>query len=761
MNTKIQQILASVSNRKAKIGLRSSMIMLVILAMLVTTVSVFAIPTPGGSHPVEVGPVSAETGFPTWYKDANGTRLELCLDGGLNPLCGYTPDSFDATQPVTVPGNFPSDGEAFYMLGNAIMDTDANGGSAILVLALEAAFTTAIVPGDQMTFGRVRIWVDNLIDGADYKVTHPYGYDLFTADTGPGGTGRRSIRWVEDIGIGAPGDFTGALNSRIGPWLKWDPAVAPAAPAGYIGDIGVLHPVVGSPFNTNFFRIEGPAGSFVGSPNQCANAALGNDPVALDDCIQINDFSLMGKYATNAGVNVDHATYTQSAADGGKLDVFASSEGGQSIQLVKGIGYGTTLLDSNGLGSYFGRIDFAGAAPAQIQVSNASDVPAATKTVPVTDKVTIKQALFDAELHTLTIEAVSSDTFNEPVLTAAGFGALEVNGMLVVNGVNVAPSVITITSAKGGSDSAGVDVIGNVSFAPMALTAGITVNGDVVPGADPITFNVQQSHTIILDGTSCAGDIDSYQWTQVAGIPVTLTGADTATASFTSASVALDSVEFQLTVTRNAPLASDSKNVVINTLDIQAPTANAGADQLSALAGSKVTLDGSASQLVSTYSWAQIVNVGDPIVTLAGVNTAKPTFTFPVYSGALTFELTVNNAGGSATDTVQVRAVQDTFSALRVEFTRSKNTWRIVGNTSILGIPAGPGNEVRAYLGVYATEAQAIAANKLIGISAVDATGAWAIRPANVPANIRAVAGNSVTLFSMRGARATSAVTIK
>jgi hypothetical protein len=164
---------------------------------------------------------------------------------------------------------------------------------------------------------------------------------------------------------------------------------------------------------------------------------------------------------------------------------------------------------------------------------------------------------------------------------------------------------------------------------------------------------------------------------------------------------------------------------------------------------------------VSTYSWAQIVNVGDPIVTLAGVNTAKPTFTFPVYSGTLTFELTVNNAGGSATDTVQVRAVQDTFSALRVEFTRSKNTWRIVGNTSILGIPAGPGNEVRAYLGVYATEAQAIAANKLIGISAVDATGAWAIRPANVPANIRAVAGNSVTLFSMRGARATSAVTIK
>ena len=763
MNTIINQILASVSNRKLKVGLRSSMIMLVILALLVTTMSVFATPTPGGSHPVAVGPVSSEHGFPVWYKDANGTRLELCLDGGLNPLCGYLPDSFDATQPVTVPGNFPSDGEAFYMLGNAIMDTNSNGGTAILVLAVEAAFSTSIVPGDQITFGRVRIWIDDLIDGANYKVTHPYGYDLFTADTGPGGTGRRSIRWVEDIGIGSPGDFTGVLNSRIGPFLKWDPAVLPAAPAGYIGDVGILHPVVGSPFNTNFFRVEGPAGSFTGSPSLCADPALGDDPVATDDCIQINDFSLMGKYATNAGVNATRATYTQSAADGGKLDVFASSEGGQAIEIVKGTGYGTTLLNSDGLGNYFGRIDFVGAPPAQLQVSNASDVPVETKTIPVTDKVTINQAIFDAELGTLTIEAVSSDTFNNPILTAGAYGDLA-GGQLVVSNIFVMPDQITVTSSKGGSDSASVDVIGNVSLAPLPLSAGITVpGGDVIPPTPPDTtlaFNVQQSHTIILDGTSSTGDIDSYLWEQVAGTPVTLTGANTATASFTSAS-SIDSVEFKLTVTRNAPSASDSKNVTINTLDIQPPVANAGADQLSVYAGNTVTLDGSASQLVGTYNWVQIVNVGDPIVTLAGANSARPTFTFPSYSGTLTFQLTVNNAGGSATDTVQVRAAVDTFSGLRVEFTRSKNTWRIVGNTSILGIPAGPGNEVRAYLGNYATEAEAIAANKFIGSSPVDATGAWAIRPSNVPANIRAVAGNRVTLFSLRGAYANSAVTIK
>ena len=751
----------TISNRKVILGIRGLMILLVVTAMLVTTISVFAVPTPGGSHPVEVGPISPEHGFPVWYKDVNGTRLELCLDGGLNPLCGFLPGDFDATLPVTVPGNFPSEGEAFYMLGTSIMDTDANGGTAILVLGLEAAFSTAIVPGDQVTFGRVRIWVDNLIPGANYKVTHPYGYDLFTADDGTDGAGRRSIRWVEDIGIGAPGDFTGALNSRIGPFLKWDPAVAPAAPAGYIGDIGVLHPVVGSPFNTNFFRVEGPAGSFTGSSNLCADPSLGDDPIATDDCIQMNDFSLMGKYATNAGLDVNRATYTQSNADGGKLDVFVSSEGGQSIQIVKGDGHGTTLLDGDGYGHYFGRIDFVGAVPAQIQISNASDVPVASKTVPVTDKVTIKQAKFDAEQHTLTIEAVSSDTFNEPVLTAAGFGPLEVNGMLVVNGVVVAPELITVTSAKGGSDTASVDVIGDVSLAPMALTAGVTVNGDVVPDAATLTFNVQQGNTINLNGTSSTGDIDSYSWTQISGPAVALAGANSATATFTSPS-SVTSMEFQLTITRNNPAATESKNVIINTLDVQAPIANAGADQLSVLTGGKVTLDGSASQLVSTYSWTQIVNVGDPIVTLTGANTANPTFVFPKYSGTLTFELTVNNAGGSATDTVQVKAQVDTLTVTRAQFTRSKNEWRIDGTASIFGIPAGPGNEVRAYFGNYATESAAIAANRLIGVSQVDGTGVWAIRVSNVPLALRAAAGNStITVFSLRGGRATFVGTIR
>ena len=77
-------------------------------------------------------------------------------------------------------------------------------------------------------------------------------------------------------------------------FLKWDPAVAPAAPVGFIGDPNVDHPVVGSPFNTNFVRVEGLGLAVVGNQaNTCTPATT--------DCMQSNPFSFMGKKATRAG----------------------------------------------------------------------------------------------------------------------------------------------------------------------------------------------------------------------------------------------------------------------------------------------------------------------------------------------------------------------------------------------------------------------------------------------------------------------------
>ena len=203
-----------------------------------------------------VGPVDSATGYPFWYGDKGSTsdglapeRLELCLEDPLCPVVGELPDP---AKPLSYPDNFPD--ESFWWSGEAAIDVP-NGPSSLLVLAQEAAFGGAgnVVPGEQISFARLRIRLDDVEPGESYTVTSPYGVDVVTADD------RGRARMTEDVGcLAAPCTWKEALDGRVGPFLRWDPAVAPAAPAGYVGNPNVEHQVVGSPHGTNFFRIEGP-----------------------------------------------------------------------------------------------------------------------------------------------------------------------------------------------------------------------------------------------------------------------------------------------------------------------------------------------------------------------------------------------------------------------------------------------------------------------------------------------------------------------
>src|SRR5919112_2484602 len=169
-----------------------------------------------------VGPVNTEYGFPSWYEDSNKTRVELCLDAE-NPLCGFLPgDIPDETAPISFPDNFPE--EAFYMLAGSELDLPG-GGRAVLVLGLEAAFANTVTQGDQVVFGRQRIVVKGGPANSTLTFQHPYG--TITIDTDGAGDGKL----VEDISP-AIGNFTTALKSNLGPFLKWDTG----APEGYLGD---------------------------------------------------------------------------------------------------------------------------------------------------------------------------------------------------------------------------------------------------------------------------------------------------------------------------------------------------------------------------------------------------------------------------------------------------------------------------------------------------------------------------------------------
>jgi hypothetical protein len=214
-----------------------------------------------------VGPIDARTGFPLWYQDEQGRRLQLCLDSATLCLSTVT-----GTPSVTTAGiNFP--GEAFYWSAEANIARSV-GDDALLVLAKEAAFTTEEAEvGGQITFDRIRVRIDELTPGATYTITHPFGVMTVVAD------GDGEINTTSDIGCGgSPCDFRMLMSSSQNVFLRWDPAFLPAAPAGYLGDPSVLHRVTGSPTGSNLFKVVGPN---VGGPGI--------------NTIQTNLFALSGK----------------------------------------------------------------------------------------------------------------------------------------------------------------------------------------------------------------------------------------------------------------------------------------------------------------------------------------------------------------------------------------------------------------------------------------------------------------------------------
>src|SRR4051794_23722742 len=196
-----------------------------------------------------IQPNAPALGFPASVDDTvAGFSLTSCQDN--SGFCVETPAP-NPTQPLSVPDNYPPDGEAFYQIAEA---TVPNAGIGLARFALEQAFTTADpVAGQQIMFGRIRFRFQGLKPGTKYRMTHPYGVDEIVADGGG------IINSTEDLGcLGPPCDFTTANYGRITSFLQWDPTVAPAPPAGYIGNFAVPHKVIGGPGGTNFVRVGEP-----------------------------------------------------------------------------------------------------------------------------------------------------------------------------------------------------------------------------------------------------------------------------------------------------------------------------------------------------------------------------------------------------------------------------------------------------------------------------------------------------------------------
>jgi len=165
-------------------------------------------------------------GFPLWYQDSNGRKLELCLEQQktrADNQASFLPCLTAApilTRPISFPSNLGL--EAFYWVAvgsGTFNSSDGSLGDMLVVMAHEMTFPNFIVTdGQQMVFARIRLRLNLPVPGT-YRVTHPFGTrDYLITTTGAG----REINQTQDVGILTTLDFTASLADA--------PAPAPSAP---------------------------------------------------------------------------------------------------------------------------------------------------------------------------------------------------------------------------------------------------------------------------------------------------------------------------------------------------------------------------------------------------------------------------------------------------------------------------------------------------------------------------------------------------
>jgi hypothetical protein len=264
----------------------------------------------------------------------------------------------------------------------------------------------------------------------------------------------------------------------------------------------------------------------------------------------------------------------------------------------------------------------SGTTPAEFTValSPAQDAPV-TVDFATADGTATAPADYASATGTLTF--APGETSQPLTVLVNGDTELEPNETFFVNLSNPSGN-----AAIGDGEGLGFIIDQDTNFPPNA-NAGF--DQSVTPGA-----------LVRLDGrgsTDPEGLPLTYSWTQTSGPEVTLSGANTATPTFTAPTGGA-TLTFQLEVCNTDSLC-DTDTVAIIVPGNMAPTANAGPDQ-SVAPGAFVQLDGTASTDPDgdalTYAWSQF---SGPAVTLSDPTSPTPTFTAPAGLAILQFQLEV------------------------------------------------------------------------------------------------------------------------
>ncbi len=552
------------------------------------TTSTINDPAPAGSLE-RFGPIDPGNGFPMWYEDKNGLKLGACTDLAL---CFF--EIPNPALPLSFPSNYPD--EIFFFAAESLMIGSPDSGvRAIVGMATEGAFFNgAVVDGEQVVFSRVRIRIDNLIAGETYRVTYPYGVHSFIAeaDAGAGTAAGPGLSLVRDIGLAGLLDFNGPLNGDIGPFLT---ATSYTGTEAFISNTLNGTTVTGSPNGTNFFRIEGPGVALPyanGSPAtgtfQCTDPGLGPDPVATDDCIQSNLFSIQGQKATRFGAQPTRAILSKETVeetpglfvDKTYVNIWAQSSEAQNL-LASVDGNAPVTLTEGSLGNYFLRIEVPNNPinPSTVMAINASDSPPNGNSIDITEAVNITSATYTMGSG-LTVTTQSSnqvdpaggtaflvterDSTRSITLVDGGSGVTSGSYVLPA-GTPDNPPIKVVVAAGGAQVESDVIILGAPNGgAPVSLVAANAGPDQNVIG----NVGVGNTTTVNLNGSDSLGPIGmTYAWIHDAGTAISLVGANDAAATFETPSAAIPggilTVNFTLTVSDGITTSSDVVTVSI------------------------------------------------------------------------------------------------------------------------------------------------------------------------------------------------------
>ncbi len=394
-----------------------------------------------------VGPTNTTNNFPQWYQDENGLTLELCLNSGNCVFDPVVNTSFSAQIGF-------GERASYWSASATLLGAGAKGDLNMAIVASFSGSTTGAIPadGEQIVFFEITVGpITGLTAGNAYRVVHPYGVieDLVADAFGVIPVQRQNIGCAIALPSATPPvpcDFTSVLRSPVGPFLQWDTSL-PIPLIGFIGNPSIAHTVVGSPFGTNIFQIEGPNAGGTGVNFK-----------------QTNLFKIQGKIFTGIGptippapLAIDRSTYTRPLPP--QIEVIATSSPSATLTATLTGSPFPVAMTPDGNGKFLARIFNPVPFPSSVIVTATDTGKRDTAvTSDLVDIVTITLAEFNPVVNTLTIRASSSDASVPPTLTAIGFGNL-VAGSLVVLGVAVPPAQVTVVSSAGGIATALVSVI--------------------------------------------------------------------------------------------------------------------------------------------------------------------------------------------------------------------------------------------------------------------------------------------------------------